>query len=246
MKYSEDEEPIHLWFNLTYASYLVLPRSALQSMPLDWQREFVDCLQELESAIDFPRLPGTYIVLLRDESTGKMMSPQKYDPLLEYERGRRRLPWTHSYRQLQAEKLIIAREVRKQIKASAEQLAHDEKALKELVDQFVNFQNDKPMAPIETRESKHHMRAWLDRLKSAWLAQHPTANLKEMGEMYSACEAIESFIGFAHIECPKTDLADAEPLIRAALHPEWPEERYQNNDLTRAAKELRDKKGAPK
>lgn len=32
----EEPEPIHLWFNLTYANYLCLPRSVLQSMPQEW------------------------------------------------------------------------------------------------------------------------------------------------------------------------------------------------------------------
>jgi len=33
-----DFEPLHNWFELTYAQYLTIPRSILQSMPVEWQR----------------------------------------------------------------------------------------------------------------------------------------------------------------------------------------------------------------
>jgi hypothetical protein len=45
---AEESEPIHAWFGLTYANYLVLPRSVLQSMPVEWQRDFVRRLKELD------------------------------------------------------------------------------------------------------------------------------------------------------------------------------------------------------
>lgn len=45
-----DHEAIHLWFNLTYANYLVAPRSVLQSMPDEWQKRFVLCLNEMQKA----------------------------------------------------------------------------------------------------------------------------------------------------------------------------------------------------
>lgn len=85
---SRYDEPVHLWFNLTYASYLVLPRTALQSMPLDWQRRFVECLEELDALVgeDIPG-EGTYQVYLRN-SRGRFIE----DPLRDYQRGRRRIP----------------------------------------------------------------------------------------------------------------------------------------------------------
>lgn len=43
-----DHEYINLFFGLSYASYLVLPRSILQSMPTKWQKDFVALLDELE------------------------------------------------------------------------------------------------------------------------------------------------------------------------------------------------------
>jgi hypothetical protein len=52
-----DHEAIHLWFGLTYANYLVVPRSVLQSMPDEWQARFVGCLREMDEAfghLDWP------------------------------------------------------------------------------------------------------------------------------------------------------------------------------------------------
>ncbi|RPE27243.1 hypothetical protein [Kitasatospora cineracea] len=42
--------PIHDHFTLTYANYLVLPRTLLQSMPPEWQASFVQQLDELHAA----------------------------------------------------------------------------------------------------------------------------------------------------------------------------------------------------
>lgn len=50
-----EREAIHGWFGLTYANYLVLNRSVLQSMPDEWQSRFVGCLRELDEA--FGHLP---------------------------------------------------------------------------------------------------------------------------------------------------------------------------------------------
>jgi hypothetical protein len=80
---------IHGWFELSYASYLVLPRTMLQSMPLQWQEDFVAHLEELERLM--PAWPGhdrSIEVHLRDDNTHRYVS----DPLVNYERGRRRLP----------------------------------------------------------------------------------------------------------------------------------------------------------
>ena len=42
--------PIHDHFSLSYANYLVLHRTLLQSMPITWQTRFVGCLDELRAA----------------------------------------------------------------------------------------------------------------------------------------------------------------------------------------------------
>lgn len=80
-------EPIHDWFELTYAQYLTIPRSVLQSMPQGWQARMVVCLEELDAAIDWRPAEGRYWVELRD-AKGRIRS----DPLKDYERGRRRIP----------------------------------------------------------------------------------------------------------------------------------------------------------
>lgn len=48
--YERTNGPIHGWFSLSYASYLVMPRTLLQSMPVEWQERFVKCLNEYNAA----------------------------------------------------------------------------------------------------------------------------------------------------------------------------------------------------
>jgi len=47
-----EHEAIHGWFGLTYANYLVLPRTLLQSMPDVWQVKFVHLLREMDEAFE--------------------------------------------------------------------------------------------------------------------------------------------------------------------------------------------------
>ena len=79
-------EPIHEWFELTYAQYLTVPRSVLQSMPVQWQSKFVELLEELDNTIDWRPDSGCYWVRLRD-SAGRFV----HDPLMDYQRGRRKI-----------------------------------------------------------------------------------------------------------------------------------------------------------
>lgn len=82
-----DKEIIHQWFGLSYASYLVLPRSILQSAPEQLQKRLVDCLEELESLFGNVPDSGTYIVSLKDENNRFIK-----DGYRDYERGRRIIP----------------------------------------------------------------------------------------------------------------------------------------------------------
>lgn len=43
-------DAIHTWFGLSYANYLVLPRTLLQSMPDAWQERLVELLDQYEDA----------------------------------------------------------------------------------------------------------------------------------------------------------------------------------------------------
>ena len=79
---------IHDWFELSYANYLVLPRSVLQSTSDEWQEKFVELLEELDRMFeDVPRKGTTYSVNLRDDETGRFTR----DEYQAYERGRRKI-----------------------------------------------------------------------------------------------------------------------------------------------------------
>ena len=82
-----DDAPIHTWFGLSYAQYLSIPRSALQTMPSEWQERFTQCLEELDESIDWRPAEGRYWVQLKNDK-GQFI----HDPLQDYQKGRRRLP----------------------------------------------------------------------------------------------------------------------------------------------------------
>jgi hypothetical protein len=46
------EGPVHDWFELSYCNYQVMPRTLMQSMPIEWQQRMVDCLTELRAAFE--------------------------------------------------------------------------------------------------------------------------------------------------------------------------------------------------
>lgn len=56
-RFERNPVDIHTWFSLSYANYLVAPRSVLQSMPEDWQHKFTALLDEMHDAfghLDWP------------------------------------------------------------------------------------------------------------------------------------------------------------------------------------------------
>lgn len=71
--------PLHAWFELSYAQYLTIPRSVLQSMPIEWQERFARCLYELDAKFDWRPPEGRYWCRLKD-SHGHFV----HDPLMEY------------------------------------------------------------------------------------------------------------------------------------------------------------------
>lgn len=86
VEYGPEPDAIHNWFELSYASYLALPRAVLQHMPQDWQNRFVQCLNELSDLVDFD---DNYSVNLRDKK-GRF----KKDPLSQYKRfPKEKVPW---------------------------------------------------------------------------------------------------------------------------------------------------------
>jgi hypothetical protein len=60
-------DPVHQWFGLTYASYLVLPRSALQQIDPKLQRKLVEALTEITDRYDWPNSNADYQVTMRDD-----------------------------------------------------------------------------------------------------------------------------------------------------------------------------------
>lgn len=63
---------VHTWFSLTYANYLVVPRSVLQSMPEDWQHRFTALLGEMSTAfgqLDWPAYDVRVLKREREEIT---------------------------------------------------------------------------------------------------------------------------------------------------------------------------------
>ena len=77
-----NEEPVNDWFELSYASYLTLPRSLLEAMPVPWQERLVLLLTELEAEFPVSWPPeGKYRVSLVAPS-GRFMK----DALAEYRR----------------------------------------------------------------------------------------------------------------------------------------------------------------
>lgn len=72
-------ESIHHWFGLTYASYLVLPRVSLQTMPAEWQEKFVTLLQEMSDTVETEPEGGNYFVYVRN-GKGQFIS----DPFSQY------------------------------------------------------------------------------------------------------------------------------------------------------------------
>lgn len=75
---------VHEWFALTYSNYLILPRSLMQAMPIEWQERLTACLKEMRSAVE-PLQPinDNYCVQLRNER-GRFIE----DPYSEYRHSR--------------------------------------------------------------------------------------------------------------------------------------------------------------
>lgn len=80
------KDKIHDWFGLTYASYLVVQRSVLQSMPDEWQEKFTALLKELDQEVNkLEDYPSDFWV--RAKSGNKFV----HDPYRDYHRGRRKV-----------------------------------------------------------------------------------------------------------------------------------------------------------
>lgn len=73
---------ISLWFELSYARFLTIPRLVLESMPLEWQQKMAALLFEMDETFDWRPKEGRYWVRLKD-SRGRFTAA----PLSNYRRG---------------------------------------------------------------------------------------------------------------------------------------------------------------
>lgn len=80
------EDRLHTWWELTYAQYLTIPRSVMQTMPDEWQNKMAALLEELDETMDWRPKDGCYWVSLKS-----LDGRYRRDPLADYERGRRRV-----------------------------------------------------------------------------------------------------------------------------------------------------------
>ncbi len=77
-----NEEYVKQWFSLSYSSYLVLPRLFLESMPSEWQKKFIELLEEIPE-----------VIKIREDYTGnytcnyKVQGKFSKDPYRDYRRG---------------------------------------------------------------------------------------------------------------------------------------------------------------
>ena len=60
---TDSQRDIHDHMGLSYANYLVLPRTLIQSMPEEWQHEFVALLELFDTAFVHVKQAGAYDVI---------------------------------------------------------------------------------------------------------------------------------------------------------------------------------------
>lgn len=70
---------MEMFWELSYAQYLTVPRSVIQSMPIVWQDRLAILLKEMDAEIDWRPEEGRYWCRLRD-GKGRLV----HDPLMEY------------------------------------------------------------------------------------------------------------------------------------------------------------------
>lgn len=81
-----ESEAIHLHFSLSYANYLVLPRTLLQSMPDVWQARFVAMLDELREAFrHVPQAEAYKVEAAKEYIVEEMTNAQLYAAGIEVE-----------------------------------------------------------------------------------------------------------------------------------------------------------------
>lgn len=78
--YERTSGPIHGWFSLTYSNFLVLHRTVLQSMPVEWQDRMVELLEEMGAAYQHIEFPEFEVTTVQDRYVNEL-SVQERDRL---------------------------------------------------------------------------------------------------------------------------------------------------------------------
>lgn len=52
-RYIRRNGAVHRYFGLTYANWLILPRTVMQDMPTVWQDKFVELLEEMDDTTNW-------------------------------------------------------------------------------------------------------------------------------------------------------------------------------------------------
>ena len=60
---TDGADALHLWFGLSYASFLTLPRSFMQAMPDDWQARMAELLNEWDMHWDAANYPREQLIV---------------------------------------------------------------------------------------------------------------------------------------------------------------------------------------
>jgi hypothetical protein len=60
--------PVHEYAGLSYSTHFVVPRTLAQSMPIDWQLQFVECMEQLDTAFAHLPRPEAYKVIAGREA----------------------------------------------------------------------------------------------------------------------------------------------------------------------------------
>jgi hypothetical protein len=71
-------DPVHGWFCLTYANYLVIQRSLMQAMPVTWQRRFVQLMYEVREEFDTDKLCSDFRVNAIDGNGRFVQDPLRF------------------------------------------------------------------------------------------------------------------------------------------------------------------------
>ena len=83
--YDRTSGPIHTYFGLSYANFLVVHRAQLQSMPTEWQAKLVELLEDLNAAYAHLDQPFFEVKTVRDAYVSELSDDEL--TLLGIERG---------------------------------------------------------------------------------------------------------------------------------------------------------------